>query len=178
MSASIQRDLGQPGTAVPFEDIADQANLHARGNDLSDKDDGPSEPAASHRRSCQYHWALDTLIDFLPYLVVLASSLWVLRDARSLRITRRTGQGFFTMGPVSWFLSCLLLWAVAFPAYIIMRRRYMRAASAATPPAGLPQEQDLISQLAALADLHSQGVVTDEEFQAKKKVVVREMLEQ
>ena len=57
------------------------------------------------------------VIIFLPYLVVLASSLWVLQDARSLGITRRTGAGFFNMGPISWFLSCLLLWAVAFPAY-------------------------------------------------------------
>jgi hypothetical protein len=121
---------------------------------------------------------LDTLIIFLPYLVVLASSLWVLRDARRLGMTRQTGPGFFNMGPISWFLSCLLLWAVAFPAYIVTRRRYKRAASAATPAGLIPPERDLISQLAALADLHSQGVVTDEDFQAKKKLIVREMLEQ
>jgi hypothetical protein len=121
---------------------------------------------------------LDTLITFLPYLVVLVSSLWVLRDARGLGITRRPGPGFFNMGPVSWFFSCLLLWGVAFPAYVVTRRRYKRAASATPPAACIPQDADLISQLAALADLHSQGVVTDEEFQAKKKVLVREMLEQ
>jgi hypothetical protein len=119
---------------------------------------------------------LDALIIFLPHLVVLASSLWVLQDARSLGITRRMGTGFFNMGPVNWFLSCLLLWAVAFPAYIVTRRRSMRPT--ATPAAGIPRKRDLISQLAALVDLHSQGVVTDEEFQAKKKAVVREMLEQ
>jgi len=141
-------------------------------------DDDQSEPAASHNRSCQYHWTLDALIAFLPYLVVVASSLWVLRDARSLGITRRPGPGFFNMGPVSWFFSCLLLWGVAFPAYVVTRRRYKRAASATPPAARIAQDADLISQLAALADLHSQGVVTDEEFQAKKKVLVREMLEQ
>ena len=125
----------------------------------------------------KYRWALDNVINLLPYLVVLASSLWVLQDARSLGIARRKGPGFFNMGPLSWFACCLLLWAVAFPAYLITRRRYKRAASAA-PAAGPHQESDLISQLGALADLHSQGAVTDEEFQAKKKSLVREMLEQ
>ena len=118
------------------------------------------------------------MINLLPYLVVLASSLWVFRDARSLGITRRTGPGFFNMGPLSWFVSCLLLWAVAFPAYLVTRRRYKRAASATAPADRIHQETDLISQLGALADLHSQGGLTDEEFQAKKKDLVRGMLEQ
>lgn len=118
------------------------------------------------------------MINLLPYLVVLASSLWVFQDARNLGITRRTGPGFFNMGPLSWFVSCLLLWAVAFPAYLVTRRRYKRAASATAPAGRIHQETDLISQLGALADLHSQGVLTDEEFQAKKKDLVRGMLEQ
>ena len=82
------------------------------------------------------------------------------------------------MGPLGWFLSCLLLWGLAFPAYLVIRRRHQRAASAPVPAGRVPQDTDLISQLAALADLHSQGVVTDDEFQANKKVVVRKMLEQ
>jgi hypothetical protein len=121
---------------------------------------------------------LDNVINLLPYLVVLASSLWVFRDARRLGISRRTGSGFLNMGPLSWFLSCLLLWAVAFPAYLLTRRRYKREALAATPAGRVHQAPDLMSQLGALADLHSQGGLTDEEFQAKKKVLVREMLEQ
>ncbi len=82
------------------------------------------------------------------------------------------------MGPIGWCLSCLLLWGVAFPAYIVTRRRYKRAPSATPPAGGIPQDADLISQLAALVDFHSQGIVTDEEFQAKKKVIVQEMLKQ
>lgn len=82
------------------------------------------------------------------------------------------------MSPFSWFLSCLLLFAVAFPAYLFTRRQYIRAAAAIVPTSRLHQETDLISQLSALADLHSQGVLSDEEFQAKKKDLVREMLAQ
>ena len=117
------------------------------------------------------------MINLLPYLVVLASALWVLRDARSLGITRRAGPGFLNMGPLSWFLSCLLLWAVAFPAYLVTRRRYKRAASSTAPGDRIHQETDLISQLGALADLHSQGGLTDEEFRTEKKDLVRAMLE-
>jgi hypothetical protein len=121
---------------------------------------------------------IEPVINLLPYLVVLASSLWVFRDARSLGITRRPGPGFLNMSPFSWFVSCLLLFAVAFPAYLFTRRRYKREASTTTPTSRIHQETDLISQLSALADLHSQGVVSDEEFQAKKKDLVREMLAQ
>ena len=118
------------------------------------------------------------MINLLPYLVVLASSLWVFQDARSLGITRRPGPGFLNMSPLSWFVSCLLLFAVAFPAYLVTRRRYKRAASASAPSGRMHQKTDLISQLSALADLHSQGIVSDEEFQAKKKDLVRDMLAQ
>src|SRR5207253_2655699 len=111
------------------------------------------------------------------YLVVLASSVWVLLDARRLGITKRTGGGFLNMGPIGWFFSCLLLWAVGFPAYLVTRRKYKRAV-AGTGPAIRREDTDLMSQLGALADLHSQGLVTDEEFQAKKKDLVRGMLEQ
>ena len=82
------------------------------------------------------------------------------------------------MGPLGWCLSCLLLWAVAFPAYLVTRRRYCRAPAATAKAGGVAQDTDLICQLGELADLHSQGLLTDEEFQVKKKALVREMLEQ
>ena len=118
------------------------------------------------------------MMNLLPYLVVLGTSVWVLIDARKLGIAKRGGRGFFHMGPVGWFLSCVLLWIVAFPAYLLARRAYLRTPAPSSAAAVPPRELDLISQLAALADLHSQGLLTDEEFQAKKKVLVRGMQDQ
>ena len=40
--------------------------------------------------------------------------------------------------------------------------------AAAAPPAAVPAEPDLNAQLTQLAQLHTQGILTDEEFTAKK----------
>jgi Short C-terminal domain len=42
------------------------------------------------------------------------------------------------------------------------------AEPAAPPPAAAPAEPDLNSELTQLAQLHDQGILTDEEFSAKK----------
>ena len=42
------------------------------------------------------------------------------------------------------------------------------AAAPAPPPAAAPAEADLAAQLTQLANLHTQGILTDEEFAAKK----------
>ena len=119
------------------------------------------------------------MIDFLPYLLVLGSSVWVYVDARNLGIRKTRGGGFFNMGPLGWCLSCLLLWAVAFPAYMFQRRKHLRAVSAPPPPASTePQEGDLMSQLGTLADLYSQGQLTEDEFRTRKRALVHRMQEQ
>ena len=128
------------------------------------------------------------MIDLLPVSVVLGTSLWVLIDSRNLGIRKGTTKGFFNMGPTGWFLSCLLCWIAAFPAYLVKRREYTRAAAAAAAAAADGQagstpvepasHADFMSQLGALADLSAQDLLTEEEFQAKKKELVHRMLEQ
>lgn len=117
------------------------------------------------------------MIDLLPPLVVLGTSVWVLVDARRRGMTKGKVKGFFNMGPAGWFLSCLLLWIVAFPAYLVKRRTYGQVAAADGQSGGI-QGTDLISQLDALAERYSQGFLTEEEFQARKKALVHRMLEQ
>ena len=117
------------------------------------------------------------MIDLLPALVVLGTSVWVLVDARRRGITKGKIKGFFNMGPAGWFFSCLLMWIVAFPAYLVKRRTLGQVAVEDGQPSGV-QGTDLISQLGALADRYSQGLLTEEEFQAKKKALVHRMLEQ
>jgi hypothetical protein len=53
--------------------------------------------------------------------VVIASSVWVFFDARRRR--ERGDLGASDTGPGAWFVACLALWIVAFPAYLWSRRR-------------------------------------------------------
>jgi hypothetical protein len=45
-------------------------------------------------------------------------------------------------------------------------------AAAAPPPAAAPAEPDMNAELTQLAQLHSQGILTDEEFSAKKAQIL------
>ena len=117
------------------------------------------------------------MIDMLPVLVVLGTSVWVLVDARTIGVEKGRIKGFFDMGPTGWFFSCLLCWIVAFPAYLVKRREYTQT-TAPGRQNGSSQGVDLMSQLGALADLYTQGQVTEEEFQAKKKQLVQRMQEE
>ena len=122
------------------------------------------------------------MIELIPLSVVCGTSLWVLIDSRKIGIRKGTTRGFFNMGPTGWFFACLLCWIAAFPAYLVKRRAHTRAALTAVPAPGPvaaePSQTDFMSQLSALADRSSQGLLTDEEFQAQKKVLVHRMLEQ
>jgi hypothetical protein len=42
----------------------------------------------------------------------------------------------------------------------------------APPPQAAPAEPDMTEQLQDLAKLHEQGILTDDEFQAKKKEIL------
>ena len=124
------------------------------------------------------------ILEILPYLLVFGSSAWVLYDARNLGIRRNPQQSFFSLGPTGWFIWCILLWAVAFPAYLMRRRRRLREIAAATDaPApervqGPPIESlEPMAQLAALADELSDGLITEDEFQERKRALVRRMQE-
>ena len=122
------------------------------------------------------------MLDQLVFCIVCGTSLWVLIDSRNIGIKKGTFGGVFNMGPTEWFFACLLCWIAAFPAYLVKRRKHIRAAltavSAPGPVTAEPSHTDFISQLGALADRCSQGLLTDEEFQAQKKALVHRMLEQ
>lgn len=59
-------------------------------------------------------------------IVVIASSIWVLIDARSIGVQKGQISGIANIGPVAWFFACLLLWIVAFPMYLAKRPEYKR----------------------------------------------------
>jgi hypothetical protein len=66
-------------------------------------------------------------LPILVLLVVLATDLWVYADAAA-HLERGTPIAFSFGGleldtPTAWFLACLLLWIVFFPAYITTQRQ-------------------------------------------------------
>lgn len=67
------------------------------------------------------------------FLVVIGTSIGVAVDASNLGVRRGLlGSSIADMGPAGWFFCCLLLWIVAFPAYLITRPKYVAAAAAKT----------------------------------------------
>ena len=117
------------------------------------------------------------MIDLLTLLLVFGTSVWVLADARTIGVEKGRIKGFFNMGPTGWFFSCLLCWIVAFPAYLVKRPEYKRV-TASGQQSGHRHEVDLMAELGTLADLCSQGLLTEGEFQAKKKQLVDRMLKE
>jgi hypothetical protein len=57
----------------------------------------------------------------LVWVIIIASSIWVLFDAKAIGARKVTGGGPLSMWPHEWFIACLLLWIVAFPIYLARR---------------------------------------------------------
>lgn len=70
----------------------------------------------------------------LVYLMVIATSIWVYFDARKIGARKGLLPGFFNLSPLTWSLSCLLLWIVGFPAYLIHRPDIIRASAGQSAP--------------------------------------------
>jgi hypothetical protein len=99
------------------------------------------------------------------YLIIVAvTTLWLLIDARSIGVRKGAVPGFFDMGVAGWFFSCLLMWIVAFPAYLVKRSEYKQAK--ASPAA------DVIGQLERLQSLRQSGALSEEEFRAQKQRII------
>src|SRR3954467_9706157 len=58
--------------------------------------------------------------------LMLAASIWVLVDARLRRVPTRGNTYKADTGALAWFLGCLLLWPIVFPAYLHRRRMWGR----------------------------------------------------
>jgi hypothetical protein len=106
----------------------------------------------------------------LVLLIVVLSSIWVYFDARSLGAKKGVLKGFFDMGPGGWFWVCLLLWIIGFPAYLAKRGAYKRArAERSEPRTTTSASADALAQIEKLGQLKQQGILTQEEFDTKKK---------
>jgi len=117
---------------------------------------------------------------FAILAAIVGTSLWVYFDAKWIGVyrtgkPRRVLQLSLDMEPVDWLISCVLLWVVAFPAYLIKRPKFIKkfhqTRSNFTPPPVEPVEY-FYDQLRNLSKLRQQGLITDKEFNMKRKEVL------
>ncbi len=107
------------------------------------------------------------------FLVVVATSIWVFVDAKSIGVKKGQISGIADMGPWGWFWVCLLLWIIGFPFYLAKRSEYKAANAAPSMPPPVPPlapqpVADPLTQLERFAQLRDKGILTEAEFQAKK----------
>jgi hypothetical protein len=111
------------------------------------------------------------------WLIVLGSSIWVLVDAKNIGVKKGLIPGIGNIGPWGWFFATLLLWIIGFPMYLYYRGKFKLAVAEAngvvSPRSGSGKtaeaERSAIGDLEKLAALKEKGIITDSEFQAKKK---------
>ena len=51
-------------------------------------------------------------------LAIVAASIWVLIDAKTIGVKKGQIQGMGNLGPWSWFFACLLFGFIGFPFYV------------------------------------------------------------
>jgi hypothetical protein len=65
-------------------------------------------------------------MDMIVTIIVVATSIWVLVDAKTIGIKKGQITGVANMGPAGWFFVCLLLWIVGFPFYLAKRGEFKK----------------------------------------------------
>ncbi len=104
-------------------------------------------------------------------LLLIASIIWVYFDARSLGIKHGSNPGSsFDMGPAAWFWSCAILWIVAFPVYLVMRRAPDRRRIA--DDAVVARTSRPLDELKKIAELKALGAITEYEFASMKAKIL------
>jgi hypothetical protein len=65
-------------------------------------------------------------MDMIVTIIVVATSIWVLVDAKTIGVKKGQIGGVANMGPGGWFFVCLLLWIVGFPFYLAKRGEFKK----------------------------------------------------
>ena len=108
------------------------------------------------------------------WIIVIGSAAWVYVDAKMIGVRKGLISGMFNIGAGSWWAATLLLWIVVFPAYLI-KRGALKAAVAAQAGLGtalgaaVAAQSNAIEGLEKLANLRDRGVLTEAEFDQKKR---------
>ena len=108
-------------------------------------------------------------------LIVIASALWVIIDAKSIGVKKGLVTGIGNMGAWGWFSSCLLLWIIGFPMYLYYRGKFKTAIATIASRNKVNTETPMnhsLNDLEQLATLKGKGIITELEFQAKMKQIL------
>lgn len=117
---------------------------------------------------------------YIVLISIIGSSLWVYIDALRIGV-HKTGDAPKTlrlhvdMEPVDWLISCLLLWAIAFPVYLFKRRGFIKRFCPLRSRSILPPSEPVeyfYEQLRNLSRLKSEGRISDEEFCLRRREVL------
>lgn len=109
---------------------------------------------------------------FLMLLLVFLTACWAAFDSSKLIGSGVPKDELGKMGSAAWFFSCLLLWIVAFPYYLVKRSSAMRATTAPTNPQTTDSVPDAIRRLSQLRD---SGALSEDEFAQKKAELLKRM---
>jgi hypothetical protein len=60
------------------------------------------------------------------WLIVIGTSIWVFFDANKIGVKKGQLKGVCNMGPGGWLITCLFLWIIGFPVYLIKRPELKR----------------------------------------------------
>jgi hypothetical protein len=101
-------------------------------------------------------------MELIGYAVILATSIWMYMDAKTLQYNPDDHTGIGKSSPVSWLFGGLLLWIFVFPMYLFTRPKYIAGTQKAKPIANVADE------LQKLHQLKSSGALTAEEYEAQK----------
>ena len=107
---------------------------------------------------------------FVAFLILGGTAIWFYLDAKTIGVTNDQG------GPIGWAIACVLLWIIAFPAYLYKRsefRKRFQSSSISTNPNPVPvststHSQDFDQQLRRLAKLKDDGIISQDDFDRKK----------
>jgi hypothetical protein len=112
------------------------------------------------------------------WIIVVGSAIWVLIDAKNIGVKKGLVPGLGNIGPWGWFFVTLLLWIIGFPMYLYYRNDFKRAVAAEAnadgpkvdvDPKPNTSDSNAIENIEKLASLRDKGVITEQEFEAKKK---------
>jgi len=109
----------------------------------------------------------------LVFIVVLVSSIWVLVDASRLDVKKGLVKGLADMGPWGWFFACVFLWIIAFPMYLATRPKYVKAKGKDSSEYKNNLSLTQLEKLEKLGKMKEKGIITEEEFNEKKKELLR-----
>jgi len=62
----------------------------------------------------------------IMWAIVIGSSVWVAYDSQSNKITVDNKPYSLNNGALAWFLSCILLWIIIFPYYLVKRPKVLQ----------------------------------------------------